>query len=238
MRAEHQQRQSGGGAGGLFCRAARHPIIAGTVCLALVSVFFLLFPRLDLAASRLFYVGDGVFPADGNGALRQLRDLGRLVTWVAGIGSALALIYLAATRRNLDALRKPAFLLLTLGLGPGLLVSAMKALFGRARPKNTLPFGGDSPFSPPWEIVEHCVRTCSFISGEAAASFWLIAFAFVTPPRWRRQVAAGALAFAFVISLNRIAFGAHFLSDVVIAWILTLLVILALRVVMLEPGRR
>ena len=97
MRAEHQQRQSGGGAGGLFCRAARHPIIAGTVCLALVSVFFLLFPRLDLAASRLFYVGDGVFPADGNGALRQLRDLGRLVTWVAGIGSALALIYLGAT---------------------------------------------------------------------------------------------------------------------------------------------
>src|SRR5690606_563997 len=72
-----------------------------------------------------------------------------------------------------------------------------------------------------------CQANCSFVSGEASASFWLVAFAFVVPRRWRAGTAIGTLAFALAISINRMAFGGHFLSDVVLAWGLTLVAILA-----------
>ena len=54
---------------------------------------------------------------------------------------------------------------------------------------------------------------------------WLLTLAVLLPPRWRPTAIRVLLGFAVVFSLNRIVFGAHFLSDVVLAWWITLLVI-------------
>ena len=63
---------------------------------------------------------------------------------------------------------------------------------------------------------------------------YLVAFAMVVPQTWRKPVATFALLWAFAISLNRVAFGAHYLSDILVACGLTLIVILLLRSLILS----
>ena len=134
---------------------------------------------------------------------------------------------------RLLALLKPSaltFLVVSLAVGPGLIVNRiLKEFWGRARPLDTDLFGGAHAFSLPWEVADGCIRNCSFVSGEASAGIWLVAFAFVVPVAWRPITVRLALAWAVLISFNRMAFGGHYLSDVVIGWGLTMIVILICR---------
>jgi membrane-associated phospholipid phosphatase len=83
-----------------------------------------------------------------------------------------------------------------------------------------------------------CDTNCSFVSGEASSAMWLVAVALVLPGRIRRPAVVVAVAYAALLSLNRIAFGGHFLSDVLISFALTLLVIAVVyRLVILRPPR-
>jgi lipid A 4'-phosphatase len=99
-------------------------------------------------------------------------------------------------------------------------------------------FGGDEAFVPAWWFGETGLGNRSFPSAEAAAAMYLVAFAMVAPKAWRQRIATFALLWAFAISLNRIAFGAHYLSDVLVAWGLTLIVILLLRSLILSDFER
>ena len=47
------------------------------------------------------------------------------------------------------------------------------------------------------------------------------------PTRLRLPVLSATMLFALAVSLNRVLFGAHFLSDVVIAWAIMLVVMAA-----------
>ena len=50
----------------------------------------------------------------------------------------------------------------------------------------------------------------------------------MTPPEWRRWTVPGALAYGMALSINRIAFGGHFLSDTVLSAAITILVLAVL----------
>jgi membrane-associated phospholipid phosphatase len=118
------------------------------------------------------------------------------------------------------------FLISTLVLGPLLLVNViLKNSWGRPRPVQVDAFGGEAPYVEVWRISDWCDTNCSFVAGEASSAVWLVAVAPVLPRSLRPAAAGIALAYALLISLNRIAFGGHFLSDVVISFGLTLLVI-------------
>ena len=69
------------------------------------------------------------------------------------------------------------------------------------------------------------MKNCSFVAGEASSAIWLTAIAFVVPRRYRWPVLIVTGLFALALSVNRIAFGGHFLSDVMLSWGLTALVI-------------
>lgn len=99
---------------------------------------------------------------------------------------------------------------------------------GRPRPTATDLFGGEAPFQRAWVISDWCDRNCSFVSGEASSAAWLVAAALIAPHRNRTAATALAAVYAFAISINRIAFGGHYLSDVVLAWLLCALVLMAL----------
>ena len=86
---------------------------------------------------------------------------------------------------------------------------------------------GDATFSPVWWFSDQCERNCSFVSGEAASAFWLVALVFLVRKEWRPATAVATLAFAAAISFTRIAAGGHFLSDVLVAWLVTLCVMIA-----------
>ncbi|ODN67439.1 phosphatase PAP2 family protein [Methylobrevis pamukkalensis] len=91
-------------------------------------------------------------------------------------------------------------------------------LVARARPKALEEFGGDAFFTPPWELTDQCVKNCSFISGESASAFALLTLVVFVRPKYAIVYlgAVGLLAAGF--SFTRVLHGAHFLSDVVIAW--------------------
>lgn len=203
--------------------------LAATACLLVLSLFFLAFPAVDIAASRLFHDPANGFALAQNPFLQRLRELGPfLVKLIAVLCVAILLwpFVVAPLSRRLS-LRAPVFLLSTLILGPGLLVNAvLKNNWGRPRPNAVDLFGGDAPYVRVWQMTTHCDTNCSFVSGEASSSLWLVTLAFLAPPGWRRAILAIVLPLAVMLSANRVAFGGHFLSDTLISWCLTLLVIL------------
>jgi membrane-associated phospholipid phosphatase len=89
-------------------------------------------------------------------------------------------------------------------------------------------FGGSAPYVGVWRITDYCVSNCSFVAGEASSAVWLIGLALVVPKAWRKAAAIALAAYALILSINRIAFGGHFVSDVLLAWGLTALVMLVL----------
>lgn len=114
--------------------------------------------------------------------------------------------------------KRAAFLVVSLSLGPGLVVeSILKTQLGRSRPRDTDLFGGAEAFASALWPVGACERNCSFVSGHAALAFWTTAFAFLLPVAFRVPVMLTGLALGFLMGLTRIMEGAHFLSDVVIA---------------------
>ncbi len=217
-------------------RALARPILAAVAATALVSALALAFPGIDIALARVFHA-PGVspkteFPLENVWAFAALRRSGMAVTrWavILLLLGVLAKIFVPMIARALPT-RKLLFLVASLAAGPGLLVNAFfKEVWGRPRPSETTLFGGDWTFLPAWIPGGACPTNCSFPSGEASGAAWLMALVFVVPESWRRATLAAVAAWMVVISANRIAFGSHFLSDVVIGWGLMLVVVLICR---------
>ena len=208
-------------------------------CLGLLAVCAWIFfanPGLDLAVSRLFYWPERGFYLGQTAPVVAIRTLGMWVTGatIAGLlGLALwwrlkpeALARWPSPRPLADWL----FIAAGMALGPGLLVNLIfKPVWGRARPRHIEQFGGHDHFSAAWVVSDQCAWGCSFVSGEAAATAFVLAFCFVVPARWRVPTLVAGCVFTLAVSFARLAAGGHFLSDVVTAWLLTVLLMLVLR---------
>lgn len=113
----------------------------------------------------------------------------------------------------------------------------LKSFSGRPRPVRTDLFGGDMPFVPAGEFTDHCISNCSFVSGESSGAFWLICLAALLPRRWRPAALAVTGAVAVWVAGLRVAFGAHYLSDVAIAGLLSLATFSLLAMAAVRVGR-
>ena len=203
--------------------AKSDPLIIGfSIAILATSVFFWLYPEVDLIVSSWFYSpGDG-FISSSDPNLQWLRKSSPWVL-VGVIVVLLARVIRYAIKGALtwSRVRTPIWLLSGLALGPGLIVNGLlKSLWGRPRPVNVDAFGGDAVHQMVWVVSDWCDRNCSFVSGEASSSAWLVAVALVTPKPVRLAATAATLVYAGALSLNRIAFGGHFLSDVILAWLI------------------
>jgi membrane-associated phospholipid phosphatase len=201
--------------------------IAAYVLLALaaiVTAVTLAGPNIDLAFARLFAAPSAPrFPMAVNPVAAALRDHGMVAGVVCAGCVVLALLRYLSARTAVYL--TPAYL-----LGPGLLVNViLKNHWGRPRPGEVIEFGGTLPFVNWWDPGGACPSNCSFISGEAAAAAWLFGPAMLAPPRWRPLTMSLAAAFFVLTSGLRLATGGHFLTDVVIAGLSSVLVLLALR---------
>ena len=178
---------------------------------------FLAFPELDRMASASVYQTGHGFALQGNAVFDFVHD--RIGILAGAI--ALAALVIVFTARNGNRLapwrRSAAFVLLILLLGPGLVVNTVfKDHWGRARPAQTVEFGGKAHFTPAWVISDQCNKNCSFVCGDASIGFAFVAFAFISrrPRRWL----VGGIALGAALGLMRIAQGGHFLSDVVFSF--------------------
>ena len=199
------------------------PALLITLGGALVGVLFWLMGSLDLWLSGLFYQpGQGFVFAD--------RPLVEGIYWatfrVTDVLAVLILGGLAASVAlwRLHAWRAPlAFLALSMILGPGLITNVVfKDHWGRPRPSQISNFGGSHPYVAPLIISHECDHNCSFVSGHAAAAFWLVTPALVFRRRRRLWWMAG-LEWGVLVSAVRIIQGGHFLSDVLGALVVVLL---------------
>lgn len=96
----------------------------------------------------------------------------------------------------------------------------LKNSWGRARPNDILEFGGTDTFTAWFQISNACNSNCSFVSGDAATGFSLIALFFITKKQFFLW---GSLFSGFIIGLIRMLEGGHFFSDVLIAGFIIIL---------------
>ncbi len=183
-----------------------------------VTVLFAATP-LDLAAARIFYRPDSL---DHWPLARELpwSVLYRLAPWLT---AALVLTGLTALAHG-GWRRYGVFLLLSVAIGPGLLVNTvLKDHWERPRPRDVVEFGGPLHYRPaPLPAGE---GGASFPCGHCSVGFLFAAGWWV----WRRQRPAWAwgslalgLAAGFALGLGRMAAGGHFLSDVIWSALLAL----------------
>lgn len=213
------------------------PIVLAILFILLASLLFLAFPGIDPWFTRLFFDPHIGFPLSRFDALSALRSLSKMLI-AATVIVAVAAIIAKLLRPARPTPIRPCdvvFLLSSLAIGPGIVVNLFfKEFWGRPRPSAVDLFGGEAPVVNIWQISDYCLSNCSFVSGEASAAIWLVAVAIVVPFRWRKPALILALTLAAILSLNRIAFGRHFLSDVLIAWGVTLLVVAIVHRIVVE----
>ncbi len=140
--------------------------------------------------------------------------------------------------RLVPANRTMAFLLASLLVGPWLLVNViLKEHSNRPRPNQIVQHAGKSEFRPWHRFDGACKTNCSFVSGEVATSAWLAAPASLLPPPWNLPAIGAAILFAAATGALRMAFGGHFMSDVIFAILFTLLVCQLMHALIMR-GRR
>jgi membrane-associated PAP2 superfamily phosphatase len=190
---------------------------------AALLLFYVVWPDFDLRVSAPFYRTDTGFWVDD---LPWVRLVHETVPWVGRLLLLGALAIWLLARRSRQASVRPlarpaATLLITLVLGLGLLAhGVLKEHWGRARPAQVMPFGGEASFTPPWQPAAECRRNCSFVSGHAGTGFALIALGALAAPHRRRHWLLVGWGAGLLLGALRIAQGGHFLSDVLFCGIL------------------
>jgi lipid A 4'-phosphatase len=185
-------------------------------------------PGIDLAIAAWFHGQDGFSGQDE--AARFARSFFNVFPFV--VAGVYLLLYLAK-RRGVWRFWAPSgagviFVIATFAMGPGVIVNlGFKDHAHRPRPVHVTQFGGADEFKPWNRFDGACVTNCSFASGEASEGFWMIAPALEAPAPLRGPLVAGAVLYGAATSWLRMAFGGHFLSDVVAGELISVLVIAA-----------
>jgi membrane-associated PAP2 superfamily phosphatase len=210
----------------------RTGLIVALSIAAVTAVVFGLMPWLDLRIAALFYP---VTDTNGNMFAWRISPTLLVVHEIALKAGFLLLIpVVAALLWKLIAPRRPmfisarasVFLIVTMLLGPGLLVNvALKDHWGRPRPIDVTQFGGIEHFVPWWDPRGDCPNNCSFVSGDVSTVAWTFAPAALLPSPWQPLAFAGAFALTVFMGVIRIMVGGHFPSDAIFAGVLTYLLI-------------
>lgn len=208
-------------------------LLAGLwACLALL---FHVIPQIDISLASAFFdraaFDNGrtmhieLFPLNRDPVLSFFRYAAK---WTIGICLAGVIVAtfvgLYQGRWFADRLQQAYLTLLgAFFLGPVVFANLVtKAWMGRPRPRQIELFGGDLPFVPAATYSEHCQGNCSFVSGEAASVFWLLGLVVFVPSAYRPVVLVVLATFAAFIAMLRVGLGAHFLSDVMLGGLSTL----------------
>ncbi len=185
------------------------------------ALVFSLWPQIDPQISGWFYT-------TGEGFARGRQWLPEGVYWFVWYGSRIVVISVAlgwlaslvARRGRLaECRRQLGFVALALALGPGLIADqAFKNHWGRARPEQTVQFGGTKQFTPALLPANQCERNCSFVSGHATAAYALMSLGWLAERRRRRRWMLLAIVSGLFVGAVRVIQGGHYASDVFFAF--------------------
>ncbi len=209
----------------------------------LLLFVFYRFPGIDLAIARGVFTATSCVPATlpdevcGTFALARnpLFKMTRSVTLVLPyLAIAILLAVLASSWRRYGlrwrTLKTDQSMaaLISLAIGCGLIVNIwLKGHAGRPRPRSTDLFGGSLDFVQAGSFAGRCLRNCSFVSGEASSGGWLLCLILLLPPRLRLPLGIPIAIVSITMPVMRVLTGAHYLSDAVLGWLLSLVVFAA-----------
>jgi membrane-associated PAP2 superfamily phosphatase len=186
-----------------------------SLCVILTLIVFAF--DLDIGVSSMFFSDQG-WHLKKTVPWIWLYEYGTLPALLMGIASLVYVIAGLFVKRLATGRMKALLILLTLMIGPGLLVnSVFKDRWGRPRPRQIEQFDGK------WEYREAFEpgipgKGNSFPCGHASMGFYFLVLYYVYRDRrkiTRISIASSALAFGSLIGAARIVQGGHYLSDVI-----------------------
>lgn len=200
-------------------------LIIGIAALLICLIVFMSFPMLDMQTTHAFYDADKGFIYNQFPWLNLVRRF---------IYFALVAFYVVAIIGGLHAWKtltpvigfswdKWFYLMASTLLGPVMLVNVtLKGNWGRARPRDIADFGNaTNQYTDFWRIADECSTNCSFTSGEVAGiAMLMISLALLVGRRMKIAVLFLGGMICAITAWLRIAIGAHFLSDTIMAVIL------------------
>jgi membrane-associated phospholipid phosphatase len=191
------------------------------------GVLFAVLPQLDLALAHFFYDSSSrQFAFAPVGMAEHVRRAAMWIAWAFALPAIVAPI-VKLIRPHQPLLvpgRAVIFLLTTIFLTAIVLPNLVKDHWGRPRPIATSEFNGSQTFKPWWDPRGTNRHNGSFFSGEAATAFWTYAPAALAPPSLRPLAFVAATVFGLTTGILRMAFGAHYASDVLAAGVAAFLV--------------
>ncbi|AVA22519.1 phosphatase PAP2 family protein [Rhizobium sp. LEGMi198b] len=210
----------------------------------LLLLLFNRFPQIDLSVAGSVFtngpcasadpVGDvcGMFGYDRDRLFVNLRSITLVLPYIAVV-VLLAVIYLSWRKLGphwrTPKVNQCVAALLSLALGCGVIVNLiLKAFSGRPRPRDTDLFGGVFNFVEAGSFAGQCLKNCSFISGESSSAGWLLCLVLLLPPRWRLPLGVPLAVASIIMPTMRVLTGAHYLSDAVLGWLLSLVIFAAM----------
>ncbi len=220
--------------------------------LVLLAIFYL-FPQIDQEVSAHFFTkeactaGKSLREVCGHFAYRQEFTLQMLRTLFLRLPYIAAFILLwkfidcysqFGATFDAERARRLKIALGSLILGPIVLVNfILKDHWGRPRPFSTTDFGGALDFVPAGSTAGKCLSNCSFVSGEAAGAGWLLCLLFIMPRASRRALLLPLATISLLAPALRLAFGAHYLSDVILGWLSSFVVFAGILALTDSPQR-
>lgn len=193
------------------------PEATALIALAVVVTLVFAVTPLDIAAARIFYRPDGVdhWPLGKHWPWSVLYNVAPFIT-ASLLGLGLIGVLVGHLRAREAWRINGAFLILSVVIGPGLIINAVfKDHWDRPRPRDVVQFGGTLQYTPAPLRGEggesfpcgHCSVGFLYASG-----WWLWRR---RRPAWARASLTLGLAVGLALGLGRMAAGGHFLSDVI-----------------------
>ncbi|MDX2110936.1 MAG: phosphatase PAP2 family protein [Verrucomicrobiota bacterium] len=206
----------------------RRTWIAEAICLLvamLATTWFFWTTPMDVNVASQFYDANDAHSQWPMESLWLWQCFYRGAPWITALTGAagLGLIIASLVRREKRLWRAyGVFIILSVLLGPGLLINAVfKDNWQRPRPRNIEQFGGTQPYVPPLEIGP---EGKSFPCGHCSVGFVTVVFYFLLRRRHRLLSILALLAtfaLGFLMGYGRMVAGAHYLSDVLWACFIT-----------------
>ena len=225
-----------------------------TLWWVLLFVFYH-FPAIDLLVARSVFTAApcasitlagkvcGAFGLAKNPLLEIVRAVTLALPYIAAVTLVASLI--SSWRKHGARWRTPitdryVAALISLTIGCGLIVNTLlKSYSGRPRPRSTDLFGGSLDFVQAGSFAGKCLGNCSFVSGEASSGGWLLCLILLLPPHLRLRLGLPLAIISIMMPVLRVITGAHYLSDAVLGWLMSLVVFAAALAVIdvLRPAR-